>query len=281
MVTLSEKVGSSANWSANLLALARVIFGFLVSRHGTEQVFNYPEPSGALLASYEGVLGLVSLPGGLLLMLGLFTRSVGLVLGIMYGLFWFIGPLHSGLTQGHYVFGARGGGDEAALNWFFFLYLSTTAAGVWSLDRYRKHDRMAAEPSPWTPYALGVLRIAAGFFFFHHGLEKWFGISGGRADINFTTLRGVAGFLELTGGSLLMLGLFSRQAAFILSGQMAVAYFTSWAPMGFWRSFSQPNYIAAIQNCFLFLFLSAAGPGMWSLARVLARRRLLTGQPLT
>ena len=77
---------------------------------------------------------------------------------------------------------------------------------------------------------------------------------------------------------MLMLGLFARPTAFILSGQMAVGYFISWAPLGFWVSFSTPNYAASIQNCFL--FLSAAGPGVWSLDRAWRRRRTRTPETI-
>ena len=93
-----------------------------------------------------------------------------------------------------------------------------------------------------------------------------------------TTIRGVAGLLEIFGDSMLMLGLFARPTAFILSGQMAVGYFISWAPLGFWVSFSTPNYAASIQNCFL--FLSAAGPGVWSLDRAWRRRRTRTPETI-
>lgn len=276
--TVFARIGSlSAAWAPDLLSLARVIFGFLVLRHGAEQVLGYPEPSGATLTSYEGVLELVSLPGGLLLMLGLFTRPVGLVLAVLYGLFWFVGPLHSALTLDHYIFGARASGDETLLNCFFFLYLSAAGPGAWSLDWRRDPEGQAAADSRWAPYALGILRIVGGFLLMQHGLEKWFGVSGGRGSINVSTIRGVAGLLEIFGGSMLMVGLFARPTAFILSGEMAVAYFISWAPLGFWVSFSTPNYAASIQNCFLYLFLSAAGPGAWSLDRAWRRRRERTG----
>ena len=174
--TVFARIGSlSAAWAPDLLSLARVIFGFLVLRHGAEQVLGYPEPSGATLTSYEGVLELVSLPGGLLLMLGLFTRPVGLVLAVLYGLFWFVGPLHSALTLDHYIFGARASGDETLLNCFFFLYLSAAGPGAWSLDWRRDPEGQAAADSRWAPYALGILRIVGGFLLMQHGLEKWFG----------------------------------------------------------------------------------------------------------
>ena len=109
-----------------------------------EQVLAYPEASDAALTSYEGLMELVSLPGGLLLMLGLYTRPVGLVLAVLYGLFWFVGPLHSALTLDHYIFGARGNGDETLLNGFFFLYLSAGggAPGAWTGAATRRARRL-------------------------------------------------------------------------------------------------------------------------------------------
>ena len=139
------RIGSlSAAWAPDLLSLARVIFGFLVLRHGMEQVLAYPEASGAAVTSYEGLLGLASLPGGLLLMLGLFTRPVGLVLAVLYGLFWFVGPLQTSLTLDGYIFGARGNGDETLLNCFFFLYLSAAggAPGAWTGAAIRTARRL-------------------------------------------------------------------------------------------------------------------------------------------
>ena len=121
--------------------------------------------------------------------------------------------------------------------------------------------------------ALSILRIAAGCLFLMHGLEKFFAVGGGRIDRDIMTVRGLAGWLESIGGPLIILGLFTRPAAFILSGEMAVAYFRSWAPRGFWASFSGPGMEASILFCFLFLFLCAAGPGPWSLDAVWRRRR--------
>jgi putative oxidoreductase len=107
-----------------------------------------------------------------------------------------------------------------------------------------------------------------------HGLEKLFGLGGGRLDRDIMTMRGLAGWLETAGAPLIILGLFTRPAAFILSGEMAVAYFRSWAPRGFWRSFQQPGMEASILFCFLYLFLWAAGPGAWSLDGLWRRLRV-------
>jgi putative oxidoreductase len=251
-----------------LQSVARIIFGFLILRHGMEQVFAYPEASLAPRMSYEGILELLVLPAGILMMLGLFTRQVGLVLAVMYFILFFVGPLQRG------PFTHRNGGDPVLLNCFFFLYLAASGGGAWSLDRLRNPQREASADSRWSPYALGVLRIAAGCLFIMHGVEKFFGVGGGRIDRDiFGSIRGLAGLLETIGGPLIILGLFTRPVAFILSGEMAVAYFRSWAPRGFWLSFQQPGMEASILFCFLFLFMSAAGPGAWSLDRVARPKR--------
>jgi putative oxidoreductase len=239
-----------------LQSLARMIFGFLVVRHGMEQWFAFPEASDASRMSLEGVLELVALPAGLLMILGLFTRPVGLGLAAMYFALYFVGPLSRG------PFPHRNGGDPVLLNAFFFLYLAAAGGGAWSVDRLRG---VASQDSRWAPVALSVLRIAAGCLFLMHGLEKFFAVGGGRIDRDIMTMRGLAGWLETVGGSLVILGLFTRPVAFILSGEMAVAYFRTWAPRGFWQSFSGPGMEASILFCFLFLFLCAAGPGPLSL----------------
>jgi putative oxidoreductase len=239
-----------------LQSVARIIFGFLVVRHGMEQVLAYPEASHASRTSFEGILELIALPAGLLLIIGLYTRQVSLMLAVLYFVLFFLVPLQRG------PFTHRNGGDPILLNAFFFLYLSAAGGGAWSVDRLRG---AASVDQRWAPIALGVLRIAAACLFLMHGLEKIFGVGGGRIDRDLMTIRGFAGWLEIVGGPLFAIGLFTRPVAFILSGEMAVAYFRSWAPRGFWRSFDQAGMEASILFCFLFLFFWAAGPGAWSL----------------
>jgi putative oxidoreductase len=195
---------------------------------------------------------------------------VALVLAVGYIILFFVGPLQRG------PFTHRNGGDPILLNGFFFLYLTAAGAGVWSVDHARGRD---SSNSKWAPIALGVLRIVAGCLFIMHGLEKLFGVGGGRIDRDIMTMRGLAGWLESVGGPLIILGLFTRPVAFILSGEMAVAYFRSWAPRGFWLSFQQPGMEASILLCYLFLFLCVAGPGAWSLDALWRRRTTGTGVP--
>ena len=255
-----------------LLSAARIVFGFLVVRHGMEQVFAFPEASHAPRASFEGVLELVALPAGLLIMAGLFTRQVGLVLAALYLVLFFVGPLQRG------PFTHRNGGDPILLNAFFFFYVAVAGGGAWSVDRLR--GRISTYPA-WAPSALAILRIAAALLFLMHGLEKFFGVGGGRIDRDIMTIRGLAGWLEICGGPLLLVGLFTRPVAFILSGEMAVAYFRSWAPRGFWPSFEQAGMEASILFCYLFLFLWAAGPGAWSLDGWRGRKHVNIQQSLS
>jgi putative oxidoreductase len=118
---------------------------------------------------------------------------------------------------------------------------------------------------------LSILRFAMGFLFIQHGLEKVWGFAGGRVDLNFAQAHAWAGPIEVTGGILLMLGLFTRTTAFILCGEMAVAYFKSWAPRGFWPITNGGEL--AVLDCYVFLWLVFAGAGPWSLDALLSRRK--------
>lgn len=117
------------------------------------------------------------------------------------------------------------------------------------------------------PKFLSALRIVAAFLFIQFGSAKWFAFpaaimpGGGTAPVG--SLVWFAAVLETVGGSLLLLGLFTRPVAFVLAGEMAVAYFLGHAPNGFWPVINQGT--PAVFFCFLWLYLSAAGPGPWSL----------------
>ena len=116
----------------------------------------------------------------------------------------------------------------------------------------------------WTPYALGVLRIVDGLIFLEHGTQKLLGFPAGeRAFVDAFTLSWWAGLFELVLGALITVGLFTRLAAFIASGEMAVAYWMAHAPQNFFPVNNGGD--AAILYCFVFLFLVFAGPGKWSL----------------
>ncbi len=117
--------------------------------------------------------------------------------------------------------------------------------------------------------AYALLRILAGAFFFSHGAQKIFGWFGGK--IAEAPLQQTAGWIELIGGSLIALGLFTVPAAFICSGQMAVAYFKAHAPQAFWPVENRGEL--AVIYCFLFLYLAARGAGRFSLDHALGKNK--------
>ena len=114
---------------------------------------------------------------------------------------------------------------------------------------------------------LSVLRIFAAFTFMQFGTAKLFAFPGaimpGGGTVPFASLLGLAGTLEAFGGLLLLVGLFTRPVAFLLAGEMAVAYFMGHGSHGFWTVLNQGT--PAVIYCFIWLYLSAAGPGPWSL----------------
>ena len=125
----------------------------------------------------------------------------------------------------------------------------------------------------WTPRVLSILRIVSAFLFIAHGAQKLFGFlapPGAPGPPPYGQIW-IGGAIEFFGGLLLLLGLFTRPVAFILSGTMAVAYFQMHAPGGFWP-LQNKGELAAIYS-FVFLFLAVAGGGEWSLDRLLRRDR--------
>ena len=116
----------------------------------------------------------------------------------------------------------------------------------------------------WQPYLLALLRIVVGLLFLEHATQKFFGfpvafpMSG-----PLPPLLMAAGAIELVAGLLITVGLFTRLAAFVASGEMAVAYFIGHFPKGFWPAQNMGE--GAILYCLVFLYLAAAGPGAWSI----------------
>ena len=117
----------------------------------------------------------------------------------------------------------------------------------------------------WAPRLLSVLRIMAGLLFLQHGTAKHlkFPVVPMFAKLELVSLPGIAGVIEIVGSLLLIVGLFTRCTAFVLSGLMAVAYFVAHAPRGFYPILNAGEL--AILYCFVFLYIAAAGPGPWSL----------------
>jgi putative oxidoreductase len=130
---------------------------------------------------------------------------------------------------------------------------------------------LAALRLTWEPRMLSILRMIIGLLYMEHGLAKVVGFPlqpNHKAYELFTLNPGIQGLLELVGGLLLAFGLFTRPVAFILAGNMAVAYFMAHAPKGFFPLLNGGEL--AIVYCFLFLYLWVAGGGEWSLDRLRA-----------
>ena len=127
----------------------------------------------------------------------------------------------------------------------------------------------------WEPRVLSILRIIVGLLYLEHGTQKIFNFPPrpqARPYELFTLVPGLAGILELVGGILIVLGLFTRPVAFILSGEMAFAYFMSHAPRGFFPIAQGGNGgETAILYCFIFLYFFLVGAGAWSLDALWSR----------
>lgn len=116
----------------------------------------------------------------------------------------------------------------------------------------------------YAPRIYALMRMVFGFLFIFHGLQKIFGLFGGRTA-ELLSLRGLAGLIELVAGTLILIGLYTRPAAFVASGQMAFAYFMSHQPRGSWPIENRGE--AAVLFCFAFLYIAARGKGAWGLDR--------------
>lgn len=124
---------------------------------------------------------------------------------------------------------------------------------------------------PYSPHLLSALRIMSGLLFLQHGTTKYlhFPVSKFSGASPFT-MSGASGLIELIGGALLVIGLFTRPAAFVMSGTMAVAYFYAHAPRGFFPLLNGGEL--AVLYCFVFLYLAAVGGGPWSVDRLRGRK---------
>ena len=117
--------------------------------------------------------------------------------------------------------------------------------------------------SRWQPQLLAVLRIVTGLLFVEHGTQKFFAFPAPFPVHPLPPMLMAAGVIELAAGALITVGLFTRVAAFIASGEMAIGYFMMHLPQGFWPAVNKGE--AAILFCFIFLYLAAAGAGAWSI----------------
>lgn len=124
--------------------------------------------------------------------------------------------------------------------------------------------------TPFRPHVLSLLRIVTAFLFMQHGGQKLLGFPAEqRHPFELFSMSGIAGVLELVGGALVLVGLFTRPVSFVLSGMMAFAYFIAHAPQGFWPMLNHGE-LAALYS-FVFLYLACAGGGPLSLDHLRGR----------
>jgi len=124
-----------------------------------------------------------------------------------------------------------------------------------------------------SPRLLSILRIVTAFLFVAHGTQKLFGFpsaAGAGSSVPVMSLLWVAGAIELVGGLLFFIGLFTRPIAFVLAGEMAVAYFRVHAPSNFWPLLNRGE--VTVLYCFVFLYFAVAGGGAWSIDRLLSKK---------
>jgi putative oxidoreductase len=262
---------SISRWTPQFLSMVRIVVGFLVVWHGMLKLFGYPTPEQQVpLISLLGLAGVIEFAGGLLVMVGLFTRPAALAIGIEMGISFLILNLPKGLLT------VENDGEAALFYTFFFLFVAAAGAGAWGLDRLLSRNTVQGASqyfaSSKASVMLALMRIAIAFMFFQHGTEKFLGYPGGRADHAWTTnARAWGGLMEFALSPLLAVGLFTQPIAFLLSGEMAVAYFLRWARLGIFGSL--PRGEASIYFCWAFLFLFVAGGGSYAVDNIISRKR--------
>jgi putative oxidoreductase len=264
-----------AAWTPRALSVLRIISGLMIIQHGMAKYVGFPVvPSLAKVQalSLPGVGGMFELICGALLILGLFTQPAAFLLSGEMAVAYFV--VHAPRSP----YPLLNGGTLAIIYCFAFLYLSTAGAGPWSVDAVIKRsqgaaiDRFNTMLARFEPQALSIFRFVTGLLFFQFGVVKLlkFPTVPGLSDIELLSLFGIAGIFELIFGGLLMVGLLSRLAAFILCGEMAFAYFIEHFPKNFIPILNGGSI--AIMFCFSCLYFVCAGGGPWSLDALMRKR---------
>jgi putative oxidoreductase len=261
---------AAAAWPPRALSVLRIVTGLLIIQHGMAKVIGFPAIEAFTrppLLSPPGAAGFIELICGALLILGLRTRPAALILAADLAIAYITGYLPKGFHP------LVSGGTLTILYLFSCLYLSSAGAGPWSIDASRPRgaamDKFDRTLAGFEPALLSIYRIVTGSLLFQYGLAKIYKIPLLPAFLKISPLVTVAGAIELIGGALLALGLLTRPVAFVLSGQMACAYFIGHM---FKDGIAAPAFIpllnggnAAILFCFACLYFSCAGGGPWAL----------------
>jgi len=257
-----------AGFYALSLFLLRVVTGFIVWQHGAQKLFGLLGGVQAGAFTPAAIGGAVEFFGGVALAAGFLTRPVGAILAVVMATIYATPYLPAAFppilirpaevtclllcTTSLLVFTGPGGASVDAV-----------------LTRAGARERLTGL-QPHAPVALDVIRVLMGLLFFSYGLRKMFGLLEGEPE-PFLSLQWYAGIIELVGGAALIVGLLTRPVAFLCSGEMAFAYFINHNPRGFFPV--QNGGERAALFCFFFLVLSTAGPGPWSVDRLLRSGR--------
>jgi putative oxidoreductase len=248
------------------LGILRIVAGFLLVQHGLAKLLGWFGGQVVPTFSLFWFAGLLETIGGPLIILGLLTRPIAFVLaGEMLVAYWLVHRPTGGWP-------VRNGGMVPLLFSLIFLHLAAAGGGLMALDSARSGkssiDNWFAKLAPLT---LAILRVGAAFLFFQYGAGKTLAWFGGRR-VRGISLLWVAGIMETIGAPSIALGLLTRPLAFLFSGEMAVAFWTSHFPRGptIWPI--QDGGEPAVLFCFIYLYMVTAGPGWFGLDGMLFKK---------
>lgn len=262
-----------AAWRPRALSVLRIVAGLMIIEHGMAKYLGFPAvPSLAKVPalSMAGIGGLFEGVCGALLIVGLFTQPAAFLLAGEMAVAYFL--VHAPRN----FYPLLNGGTLAITYCFAFLYLSTAGSGPWSIDAAIRQgtvlDKFNGMLARFEPQVRSVFRFMTGLLLFQYGVTKLlkFPTVPGLSEVELLSLFGIAGIFELIFGGLLMLGLWSRLAAFILCGETAAAYFIEHFPKNFIPILN--GGALPIMFCFSCLYLWCAGGGPWSLDALMRKK---------
>ena len=246
------------------LTFLRISAGFLFWERGASKLLGWFGGDQADFLTLLWVAAILEFLGGIAVAAGLFTRPVAFILAGEMAVAFFTAHF----PRSFWPFVNQG--ELAVLFCFIFLLLATAGPGRLAAETLLPDKTVLRKLfSRFYPMTLTLLRIVTGVVFWQFGAAKLFGMFGGNQP-DFLTLRWFAGVLEFFGGLLIAGGLYTRAVAFLLSGEMATAFFLSHFPGGFWPI--QNGGERAVLFCFIYLFLMTAGPGRLSLDGLISGR---------